>query len=295
MTDTYYVYTWTRPDTDSVFYVGKGKGNRDASSKKHNPIFLNICDKLKRLGLDPIVVRLKDDLSENDAFALEKQEIAKHGRINNSTGTLANLTDGGEGKSGAIISVETKRRQSESLKIALSSPEARDKLSVAGRKRYEDPNERLRTSLAVTERYKDPKEREKMASSLRGVPKTKQHVDHVRQTLLETWQDPNLRIRHRSLALLRGPGKSNTSGYKGVSFDRSTGKWLAQIEVDGRNTHLGRHATAADAAKAYDVGAVRHYGDNVYLNFPADGEDQGAFSSFVSTDNDNARTGVKAA
>ena len=52
---------------------------------------------------------------------------------------------------------------------------------------------------------------------------------------------------------------SNTSGYKGVSFDRETGKWLAQIRIDGRNKKLGRYLTAELANEAVvKVRAVEH-------------------------------------
>lgn len=43
---------------------------------------------------------------------------------------------------------------------------------------------------------------------------------------------------------------NNSSGYKGVSFDKETGKWLAQIREAGRNKKIGRFATAELANEA---------------------------------------------
>ena len=51
----------------------------------------------------------------------------------------------------------------------------------------------------------------------------------------------------------KGDYKNNTSGRKGVSFDKRSGKWLAYINRDGKRTLLGYHKThqaAVDARKA---------------------------------------------
>jgi len=45
--------------------------------------------------------------------------------------------------------------------------------------------------------------------------------------------------------------RSNTSGIRGVSYQRSSKKWIAQIQVNGKQIFLGRFATAAAAAAAY--------------------------------------------
>lgn len=41
------------------------------------------------------------------------------------------------------------------------------------------------------------------------------------------------------------------SHLKGTALDRETGRWRAQIRIDGRQVHLGRFATAQDAHQAY--------------------------------------------
>ena len=46
--------------------------------------------------------------------------------------------------------------------------------------------------------------------------------------------------------------KTNTSGYRGVSWHTITGKWLARIEVDSKKMHLGLYPTALEAAKEYE-------------------------------------------
>lgn len=66
--------------------------------------------------------------------------------------------------------------------------------------------------------------------------------------------------------------RNNTSGFRGVGFDRTRGKWKAYINVDGRRTYLGYFATAEEAARAYDDAARKHYGEFARLNFPRPGE-----------------------
>lgn len=63
---------------------------------------------------------------------------------------------------------------------------------------------------------------------------------------------------------------SNTSGYYGVSLLKRTGRWKATISHDSKAVHLGYHATAEEAARAYDTAALRFRGAFATLNFPDD-------------------------
>lgn len=56
-------------------------------------------------------------------------------------------------------------------------------------------------------------------------------------------------------------GRSNTSGFKGVSFDRKSGRWHAQIMLDRKQKHLGRFPTPELAHAAYCHAAERLHGD----------------------------------
>lgn len=50
--------------------------------------------------------------------------------------------------------------------------------------------------------------------------------------------------------LAAATAKNNTSGYKGVTWDGSRGKWRAQIVFKGKAYHLGRYNTIEQAAAA---------------------------------------------
>lgn len=52
--------------------------------------------------------------------------------------------------------------------------------------------------------------------------------------------------------------RASKTGMTGVSFDRARGKFAAHITVNGRTEHLGRYATAQEAAAARAAANVRH-------------------------------------
>jgi hypothetical protein len=59
--------------------------------------------------------------------------------------------------------------------------------------------------------------------------------------------------------------KNNTSGFKGVSRERT--KWLSQIKHDGVVFRLGLFDSQENAAKVYDAAAVFLFGDFAWTNF----------------------------
>jgi hypothetical protein len=64
----------------------------------------------------------------------------------------------------------------------------------------------------------------------------------------------------------RGLRKDNSSGYKGVSFDKSANKYQALILINNKRKHLGRFDTLEQAALAYNQAAQKYYGDEAYQN-----------------------------
>jgi hypothetical protein len=64
--------------------------------------------------------------------------------------------------------------------------------------------------------------------------------------------------------------KSNSSGFRGVSFSTRNGPrpWRAAIRQAGRTKHLGYFATPEAAARAYDAAAIETHGDHAFPNFP---------------------------
>lgn len=64
-----------------------------------------------------------------------------------------------------------------------------------------------------------------------------------------------------------GISSHNTSGLKGASLNSRSGKWHAQIKINGKQTYLGRFDTAEEAARCYDAAARIHFGEFAGTNY----------------------------
>lgn len=129
----FYIYFHINPVKGEIFYVGKGTGRR-AFLKTNRSVYWNNI--IKKYGY--VVDIVEENLTEQEAFERETFYIKKIGRRDLGTGTLVNMSDGGEGQSGLIPSVETRRKISESNKGKIAhnkgkspSEETRRKLSEA--------------------------------------------------------------------------------------------------------------------------------------------------------------------
>jgi len=57
-----------------------------------------------------------------------------------------------------------------------------------------------------------------------------------------------------------------SSPFRGVSYDKASGKWRASIEVDGHSINLGQFKVESEAALAYNKAAKKHFGNLAYQN-----------------------------
>ena len=109
-----YLYMHTRADKNTVFYIGVGssiKYQRAKESQKRNNIWLKIYNKT------PIKVDIVlDNLTHRDANSWEEYLIGLYGRINNNTGILCNMTNGGDGVKGWVISEQGRINMSNAKK-----------------------------------------------------------------------------------------------------------------------------------------------------------------------------------
>ncbi|WP_433963645.1 hypothetical protein [Tunturiibacter gelidiferens] len=98
-------------------------------------------------------------------------------------------------------------------------------------------------------------------------PDHKNHdtLDNVRGNLRIATRKQNCRNRRRRT--------DNVSTFKGVSWNKGaskSGRWRAQIWVNGTNKLIGHFDDPIEAAKAYDRRARQEQGEFAYTNFPAE-------------------------
>ena len=134
----YYTYAYLRED-GTPYYVGKGKAGR-------------ITNSLHRIAIpknEERIIYLKKNLTDEEARRHEIYMIAILGRKDLGTGILRNMTDGGEGCAGRVLSEETKKKISQSNKGRKKSEAHRKALSESkiGKKITEDHRKNMSVSL----------------------------------------------------------------------------------------------------------------------------------------------------
>ena len=158
-----YVYIVFRLD-GSPCYVGKGRGRRweRHEGRCRNPHLSNI---LKAANGRLPKIKFKEDLSEAEAFAVERALIAEIGREANG-GPLVNMTDGGEGPTGYIFTVEDRNRVAAGLK---------------GKPKSEKHRRAVGDALKTSERA--IAQRAILRESRRGIPLKSSTREAIRKTL----------------------------------------------------------------------------------------------------------------
>lgn len=99
----FYVYEHIRPDTNTVFYVGKGKGARCVAKDNRNRYWRNVVAKAGVFEARKIAENVDEEL----AFFVEQERIEQLKRLGFK---LCNLTNGGEGSTGLKHSEESRKK-----------------------------------------------------------------------------------------------------------------------------------------------------------------------------------------
>lgn len=146
------MYKHIRTDTNEVFYIGIGCKPQYARAKtKHgrNKFWKNIATKVQ---WNYQIV--SEDLDKASACKLECELISKYGRRINHSGTLCNITEGGEGTVGSthIVSKDARKRIGSAQLGKTVTSETRQKLREAriGKKLSDVTKSRIRNANSGT-------------------------------------------------------------------------------------------------------------------------------------------------
>lgn len=91
-------------------------------------------------------------------------------------------------------------------------------------------------------------------------------TDHEDRNKLNN-QRSNLRPATRSQnAANVGLRQDNTTGFKGVRFQKQSNKYEVFITVGGKTAYIGLYETPEEAARAYNAKAIELFGEFAFLN-----------------------------
>jgi len=165
----FYTYLWLRED-GTPYYVGKGSGNR---------AYIPYGHRVKMPPKERIIIQGFD--TEEDALLAEIFLIAVYGRIDNGTGCLANLTDGGQNppsKLGFKHSEETRKHFSE---VRKGDGNPRGMLGKHQTEKQKEAMKRAHTGKVVSEET-----RKRMSESQKGHPVSESSRTKMRLAKLGT-------------------------------------------------------------------------------------------------------------
>jgi hypothetical protein len=95
-----------------------------------------------------------------------------------------------------------------------------------------------------------------------------ENIDHKRGARKSAAMDELRPCTQSQNGMNRGRQRNNTSGFKGVSFNKNAGRWVANICAEGRTRYLGLYERPEEAHEVYCLaadmlhGEFAHYGDS---------------------------------
>lgn len=197
-----YVYRDPRPTKNNQpVYVGKGTGGRDLSHwsrGSHSKPLQDFLSHLRALGLQPGVTRVFETTIESEAFAKEIELIALYGRRNTDTGTLFNLTEGGEGGSGTIRTEAHKAVDSQFSIEHWQDPAYRAKIVAAQLTVQGTPEARAMKSINSTEAWTKPETREKRQTGIKAARSTVASKAKTSAQAKAQWADPEYAAKQKA-------------------------------------------------------------------------------------------------
>ena len=179
------VYMHKKKSNNEVFYIGKGLRRRVSDASNRNKHWHNIVNKH---GFTAVVI--EDGLTDEEAIELEVLCISEIGRKDIGTGPLVNMTIGGDGVLGAVVTKETRDKISKAGKGRVMSEDTRRKLSEArkGIKFSSAHKKALKKAVARRKEsgnYVSKETRDKISKARKGVSFSDSHVKNIKAASIE--------------------------------------------------------------------------------------------------------------
>lgn len=174
----FYVYHLINPIDSRIFYVGKGTGNRckqhltDKQSYAFNKRLNGYIKNLIESNQIPIIVKISENLTEDDAYFLEESEIKKYGRVGlDEGGILLNI----------LNSAKPPRYEGENHPWwgRTHTEESKQKMRETKKRNYELGITTRRTGFTLTQEAKD-----KISVKNKGRKRTSEAIEKTRQANL---------------------------------------------------------------------------------------------------------------
>ena len=176
----FYVYHLVDPRTSMPYYVGKGTRNRCnyhftcPLEKSVNERLYYFIQKLKDLNVELKVIKIQENLTAEDAYEIEDQEIKKYGRKGfDEGGILLNIVYGGpknfglfgeaNGFYGKKHSPESRKLMSQRQTGKKHSEETKQKMSRTRRGRKKTEEHKRRIGEKSRQRIHRPESKEKIS------------------------------------------------------------------------------------------------------------------------------------
>lgn len=93
-----------------------------------------------------------------------------------------------------------------------------------------------------------------------------EQIDHINRIKSDNTFINLREINQQQNSWNRGINKNNTSGYKGVYWDKTHNLWKSVIGVDKKYKSLGYFNNKHDAALAYNEAAIKYHKEFAVLN-----------------------------